>query len=268
MTGTPRVRPGTEIAPGYRVLGLIRRGEDVDLYDVWSDARDCRCIVKALRPDRLGERGARRRLSDEGRRLQALTHPSLVRAYETCERPTPLVVLETLTGETLGYMIAGTGNRLPTMDLAVLGVQLSSVLGYLHRNDLLHLDVKPSNIVCRDGQAILIDLGIAQAPGRGRRGVGSAPYMAPEQVRGGTLSPATDVWGLGATLYEAATRRLPFGDGGVGSVDHHPVTIRSERRLSRQMAELIDASLAMSPNDRPPLVEISASLASIANGLG
>ena len=256
------VRSGERIAPGYRVFGLLRRGEDVDVYDVWSEERGCRCVIKALRPDRLTARSARRRLLAEGRLLQAMTHPHLVRAYEVHERPVPLLVMETLTGETLGYMIDGDGPRLPVVELGALGVQLCSALSYLHHHSVLHLDLKPSNVVCQADQAKLIDLGIARAPGRSKPGIGTAAYMAPEQVRGGTLSEATDVWGLGAVLYEAATRIRPFGEHGWTVETPPAASVRHFRRLPRQIAQTIDACLEVRPPDRPTVTQVARVLRS------
>ena len=250
-----RIRPGEHIAPGYRVLGLLRQGEDVAVYDAWSEERDCRCVVKTLRPDRRNDRGSRARLLNEGDRLLALAHPHIVRAYEVRHRPTPLVALETLSGDTLGHMIEGPGPRLPTSDLCALTIQLASALTYLHRNGLLHLDVKPSNIICQLDQAKLIDLGIAQPPGPGRAGVGTALYMAPEQFTGGHLDAATDVWGLGAVLYEAASRVRPLNGG--ASLASAPIApLRTHRRLPLDLATAIDACLAPDPSDRPTLDEL------------
>ena len=250
------------MAPGYRVFALLSRGEEVDVYDVWSDERDCRCVVKVLRPDRLSGGSARSRLLAEGRLLHSLTHPHLVRVYEVRERPTPLVVMETLSGATLGYMIEEEGPRLPVAEIAVLGVQLCSALTYLHRTGVLHLDLKPANIICQGADAKLIDLGIARAPGRRKRGVGTPAYMAPEQVRGGMLSAATDVWGLGAVLYESATRATPFGENGWGADGPGAVSVRRRRRLPRGVAQIIDGCLAPSPGDRPELSAVSRALRS------
>ena len=83
------------------------------------------------------------------------------------------------------------------------------MLGYLHRHGWVHLDVKPDNVVVQEGRAVLIDLGLATRPGRIERGMGTDGYAAPEQDAGGTVSAATDVWGLAATLVECVTGAAP-----------------------------------------------------------
>lgn len=254
--------PGEYVMPGLRIIGLLRRGNDIDVYDAWSDERDCRCVVKTLRPDERSNRRARRALLDEGRLLREFTHPNIVRAYEVHERPSPIVVLETLSGDTLGYLIGSHGPRLPLVELCAMGIQLCSAIGYLHRNDLLHLDLKPSNVICHLDRAMLIDLSIARAPGRGRAGVGTTAYMAPEQVRGETLGPPTDVWGLGALLYAAATRRAPFGDDGIELARSPAAPLASLRRVPRRFGEIVDACLALDPDHRPSVTEVSRALRS------
>ncbi len=77
---TPRpLARGSAIAPGYEVIEHLSRGRTLDVYDVWSDERACRCIAKTLRADRSEDRWARRRLETEGRLLRRLTHPHIVR---------------------------------------------------------------------------------------------------------------------------------------------------------------------------------------------
>src|SRR5205085_10366478 len=141
-------------------------------------------VAKVLRPDCTGEPRARRRLIDEGHLLERLTHPHIVRAYETIEEPNPVVILETLGGATLAYLIAARTRRLPLPDVLFLGVQVCSAVGYLHLQGVLHRDLKPANVVADRGQAKLLDLSLARPPGRVAPGGGTPNFMSPEQVRG------------------------------------------------------------------------------------
>ena len=215
-----RSRPatnGTELAPGYRVISHLNRGNRLDVYDAWSEERESRCVLKTLRPDRAADAAARRALTREGRLLLRFSHPHLVRAYEltrAIDDDRPVLVLETLGGETLSHLVHRLdqrGRRLPATEVAMLGLQLASVLGYLHRQGWLHLDLKPSNIVAEAGRARLIDLSIVRRPGRARAGAGTFEYLSPEQARGGLLTAAADVWGLGAVLYTALVGEPPYG---------------------------------------------------------
>jgi serine/threonine protein kinase len=179
------------------LIERLSRGHAYDVFDAWSEERGCRCIVRTLRPDRRYDRRAKAELLREGRLLERLTHPHLVRAYETRNQP-PLVVLETLGGSTLGALLEH--GPLDRADLVQLGLQLGSAIRYLHRNGVLHLDLKPDNLIADAGRLKVIDLSIAQPPGRVPPGTGTARWMAPEQARGGDVGPAADVWGVGRVL--------------------------------------------------------------------
>jgi eukaryotic-like serine/threonine-protein kinase len=265
---TSALEVGEYLAPGYRVLGHLRRGSHVDVYDVWSSERRARCVAKVLIPEHADELSARRRLLREGRLLARLSHPHIVRAYAVLSEPRPALILETLTGATLAYLIAQSKNGLGARDVAVLGLQLCSAIDYLHSQGVLHLDLKPSNIVAETGHARVIDLDIARAPGLGH-GEGTRQYMAPEQVRRGTLSPATDVWGIGAVLFEATTGQLAF-DFGCG--DAYPqlarratAVRRAKQRVTITLAEVIDAALEPNPADRPRIDEVVCQLAQLVD---
>ena len=269
MADVPAPRAdGERVAPGYRLLSVLDEGESVVVYDAWSEERDCRCVVKVLRRDHTGERGARERLLREGRILLGLSHPHIVRAYELVAGPTPALVLETVTGATLSYLIATRARRLPVYDVTHLGLQLCSAIGYLHRRGYVHLDLKPSNIIIECQRAKVIDLGIAQPPGRGRRGVGTAAYMAPEQARGDMVAAATDVWGLGAVLFESLTGRRPFSDAD-GLIEYpqltrRPPALRDLRRAPAPLGYLVDHCLSPAGADRPTVAELAAGLRALA----
>jgi eukaryotic-like serine/threonine-protein kinase len=268
--------PGSAIAPGYQVIDHLSRGRALDVYDVWSDERECRCIAKGLRPDRAGDRSARRRLLREGRLLAKLSHPHIVRGYELLVSDAPLVIMETLSGETLAHLIE-KGDRLLPVEVAQLGLQLCSAIQYLHRHRILHLDLKPSNIVAEAGRAKIIDLSLARRPGRARSGIGTWCYMAPEQVRGGELGPEADVWGIGVVLWEAAAGMPAFGGDEDEAVlpssseedlaeELHPQLrrtadpVRSHRRLPATLGRAIDAALAPELVDRPTIPALAALL--------
>jgi serine/threonine protein kinase len=254
------------LTPAYRTLRLIRQNGDVRVYDAWSVERGCRCVAKVLRGGRLDRRG-RRALRAEASLLLSLAHPHIVRAYELLERPRLALILETLPGETLSRVLR-RARALHPRDVATLGRQLCSALEYLHRAGVLHLDVKPSNVVCHGGIVRLLDLGIARAPGRGVPGIGTATYMAPEQARGGMLTAATDVFALGVVLFEAATGARPFRSDGdrdrYEQLVHRAPSVGAVRRLPRALCEAIDASLDPDPARRPPLRVLRRALERVA----
>jgi eukaryotic-like serine/threonine-protein kinase len=257
------VAAGAEIVPGYVVVARLSQGGRFETYDVYSPERDCRCILKTVRADRGDQESGRAALLREGMLLRDLTHPHLVRAYEVLETPRAAVVTEILTGATLAALIEEHG-PLSTADTVLLGLHLTSVLGYLHHHGWLHLDVKPSNVVVQAGRAVLIDLGIVARPGDGRPHAGTWGYMAPEQSTGRALTPATDVFGLGITFAEALTDSLPYGEEGRWRKPHAKAPGRSfRRRLSlvpESLADLVEACVKTDPAQRPALGDVRATL--------
>lgn len=253
--GPPPIAAGETLARRYRVIRHLARGKALDVYDVWSEERHALCVAKAPRPDRVSDSGTRRRLRREGRLLLRVTHPHVVRAYELVERPYPVLVLESLTGATLGHLIDASPRRLPAGDLVYLGLHLCSAVRYLHSLDMLHLDLKPDNIISESGLVKVIDLSVARPPGKARPGVGTRQYMSPEQARGGDLGPPADVWGIGAVLYAAATGRRPFFgldlETAYPQLDHRAVSVRAHRRLPLLLEKLVDACLEPDPTARP-----------------
>lgn len=261
------VPPGEEVLPGHVVVELLSHGRRMDTYDVLDLDRDCRSVVKVLREDRRDEPRVVEATRREGEVLRSLSHPHLVRCHEVHDDP-PALVLEVLGGATLAALVEDEPLGLP--DAAGLGLQLVSVLGYLHRHGWLHLDLKPANVVVDAGRATLIDLSLVGRPGEGRPGAGTRGYLAPEQARGTGLGPATDVWGLGVTLVEALTGELPHGDEATwGSRRRVPVLHRRAPRPPRlpvglvpqEVEELLLACLVHDPAARPTLPEVRRVLA-------
>jgi serine/threonine protein kinase len=265
VEGGPVLGPGENLAAGYAVVEHLHRSRYLDVYEVWSEERTCGCVAKVVRPDRVRDQKARHALIREGRLLQRLTHPHIVRAYEVVEQPDPLLLLETLTGDTLAYIIEEE-QRLPLKDVAYLGLHLCSAVRYLHRHGFLHLDLKPDNIISCCRLAKVIDFSIAQPPGpAASKGPGTPVYMAPEQVTGGFLSAATDVWGVGSVLYEALTGQPPFdvpdddddeeadSPEGFPRIEGRARSLRVHRRLPSAVVAAIDGCLEPDPAQRPSL---------------
>ncbi len=295
MSSNP-LATGSEIAPGYEVIHHMRRGRALDVYDVWNSDLGARCIVKAVRPERRDDARTRRLLLEEGRRLETLRHPHIVRGYETLEEPDPLVVMETLTGATLGYLIETSTEQIEVESVAHLGLQLGSAMRYLHARDILHLDLKPANIVAEGTRAKVIDLSVARAPGDIPAGVGTWCYLAPEQASDGYVGPAADVWGIGVVLFEAATgqpafeepERVERGDdasqeleddepswsdedesswswidtdgGPYPQLTERAARIDDVREVPSELADLVAACLEPEPGARPTVVELMARL--------
>ncbi len=274
---------GRRIAPGYRVLAPLQSGRDFVTYDAWSETRHSRCVIKSVLPHRSGKDN-RARLIQEGELLTRLDHPHLVRGYEVRRRPRALVVMETLTGSTLRRMIEAR-TRFPPGDIAYLGAQLTSALRYLHAvGGVLHLDIKPGNVIVGGGRARLIDLSLAQPPGRVSAGLGTRDYLSPEQGVGGEVTHATDVWGLGVTIFEAATGVCPFEAESPGSsasvaagncrtcgrptkyrqLSSRAPRVASLRRVPRALSHALDGCLEPDPADRPTLPELDLAFNALA----
>ena len=256
------LEPGSELLPGYRALSLLSRGHRLDVVDAWSDARQCRCVVKLARPDRRTEPDVRQRLLDEAALLTSLDHPHWVRLYEVIDGPDTALVLETLPGVTLAALLDDV-RRVRAADAMILGAQLASALSYLHRQGWLHLDLTPTNVVVTGGVATLIDLSLARRPGPARSGAGTAGYRSPEQIAGGELTAATDVWGLALLLHEAlsgAQPGTPHQPDGAAPLRRRR-GVRRSRHMPADLVDLLNACLSPSPQERP-------TLATVLRGLG
>lgn len=258
--------PGAQLLPGYRVRGHLRRGRPYDVYEVFCERRRCSCIAKTPRPAAASDPNVAAQLLEEGTRLAGLSHPHLVQVYELVEFSAPAVIMETLGGETLKFMIHDRGRPIAFAGLVHMGLQLCSALGYIHRNGLLHLDLKPSNIVNDRGRVKLLDLSLARPPGPGPR-CGTHTYLPPEQAVGGDYTAANDAWGIGVVLFEAITAQVPFPGSASGGhrqlVERRTVPAEHHDRVPPAMVTLVNACLDPVAGQRPALGELEALLESL-----
>jgi len=163
--------------------------------------------------------GLRARVSREARAAARLSHPGVVTVYDIAhDGGQDFIVMELVSAPTLEELVRG-GGPLPPERAARLGLGLLDALEAAHRAGIVHRDLKPRNVMVReDGSTKLADFGIASVQGDPRLTatglvVGSPAYMAPEQVEAQAVSPATDLWALGATLWFAVEGQPPFGGG-------------------------------------------------------
>lgn len=206
----------------------------------------------------------------EGLLLRRIEHPSIVRVVDLVRRPATLV-LELVPGRSMREELR-LRRRMPAGEAARVGAQLADALDHLHRRWLMHRDVKPANVIYDGTRAVLIDFHLSKEPGPMRGGAGTRLFTAPEQVRGGHVTPAADVWGLGTVLYRAVSGRLPFhADTGHPQLTTSPVPVlerlassrfggdmaRAEHDLPRELARLIDRMLSAEPELRPSADEVA-----------
>jgi serine/threonine-protein kinase len=267
--------PGHEIAPGRRATALLGGGERYETYLAWNDELLTPTVLKVLRPDRADDPGDLRAIASEATLLGELEHPSFMRIFGSqLVGPRPYVELEFLDGPRLSTLLRRHGILLPEQ-LFPLARQLASALHYLHGRQILHLDVKPKNVVMGPVPR-LIDLSVARrfadVP-RIRGAIGTDAYMAPEQADRdlfASIGPATDVWGLGVTLYEAASKRLPFrrGDRRGSAVDRWPQLQDDPSpppaKVPPPLAELLMSTLERDPGNRPTPVQLFDSFDELA----
>lgn len=258
---------GEPIAPGRTAVALLGSSDVHDVYAAWDDTILGVVAVKMLRPASVDDPRARRGLEREAAMLRSLTHPSFPRCFDAaCDGPRPHLVLELVEGPRLSTVIRRQG-RLGIEQAIPLVLQLASAIHYLSTTGVVHLDVKPKNVMMAPPPR-LIDLSVARSVDRARTmagPVGTDPYMAPEQCGTGlahAIGSATDVWGLGATMHEALVGRRPFpaGDPSAVGPTRFPQLVDGPAPLPRDvpdpLASLIRRALAPTPSDRPSAVEI------------
>ncbi|WP_405614509.1 serine/threonine-protein kinase [Streptomyces sp. NBC_01508] len=260
----------------YRLLGRLGVGGMGRVYLARSEGGRT-VAVKLVRPELAEEEEFRRRFAQEvaaARRVGGeWTAPVLDADTDARE---PWVATGYVPGPSLHAVIADRPQPLPERSVRILGHRLAQALTAIHAAGLIHRDLKPANVLVTIDGPRVIDFGIARAldavtgDNRTRTGVviGSPGYMSPEQVRGETLTPASDVFSLGSVLAFAATRRQPFGTSTSGM---HAVMFRIAQEeadltgLPDSLAELVLSCLAKDPAARPTPAEVAARTADETN---
>ncbi|MEU4445352.1 serine/threonine-protein kinase [Actinosynnema sp. NPDC050801] len=249
-----------EVVDGRYTLGsLYGSGGMAEVYRALDTRLDRKVAIKFFQGEASSE--DRIRLDREAEVLGAMRCPGLVEVYGTGSfRGRPYFVMQPVEGGTLRRRMRGAMS--PEV-VAAIGAQVAGVLAHVHANDVVHRDVKPSNILldATGRRAYLADFGLAlqaQVTRVTRSGilVGTAGYLAPEQVRGGDVLPAADVYALGLVLLECLTGRpeYPGGDteAALSRLHREP---RIPTDLPDPWAEVLTAMTASSPARRPSAAE-------------
>jgi eukaryotic-like serine/threonine-protein kinase len=205
---------GRTLADRYRIEAEIARGGMANVYRARDLRLDRDVAVKVLAAGYADDPAFTAMFLDEARAAASLSHPSLVHVYDSgSDGSSHFIVMELLDRHrTLRDRLAAEGPLQPD-EVIRIGRELLGGLRVVHDRGLVHCDVKPANVMLGPGPAKLIDFGIASRPHDATDGdtsIGSLRFMSPEQLRGDALTPASDLFSLGAVLYDALTGRPPF----------------------------------------------------------
>ena len=217
----PDLNPGSSVG-AYRVEALVGRGTTGAVYRASSGAESV--ALKVLRPELAIDEMYRRRFLREVRIAQELRHPHLVEVLDAgADGGTVYMVARYVHGRSLARVLAEDG-PLPMSQVVRTALGVASGLDELHRQGIVHRDVKPSNILIDgEGRAMLTDFGLARHVAETVLTsyglvLGTLDYIAPERLDGGEATPATDIYSLGCVVYACLTGHAPFAGRSIDRV--------------------------------------------------
>jgi beta-lactam-binding protein with PASTA domain len=270
---------GRVISGRYRVVEHLGTGGMADVWRAEDEVLGRSVAVKILHPQYANEDNFVARFRQEAQSAANLSHPNVVNVYDWGrEEGTYFIVMEFLPGQTLKQLLEERGNLRPERAIEI-ALAVAGALSYAHKNQIVHRDVKPHNIMIGpSGSVKVTDFGIAHAEGseltQDGSVMGTAQYLSPEQAQGRETGPATDVYGLGIVLYEMLTGNVPFdGDNPVAvalkQVNETPVSPRAlNPNVSVDLERVVLKAMAKQPELRYRSIdEMAADLEKVAQGL-
>lgn len=218
----------------YELDGIVGRGGMAEVFRARDIRLDRIVGVKTLRDDLARDQTFQARFRREAQSAASLNHPSIVAVYDTGEDmagnvPVPYIVMEFVDGRTLRDLLRDDRRLLPERAAEITDGVLRA-LDYSHRNNIVHRDIKPGNVMLtRSGEVKVMDFGIARAVSDSQltmtqtaQVIGTAQYLSPEQARGERVDARSDLYSTGCLLYELLTGRPPFtGDSPVAIAYQH-----------------------------------------------
>jgi eukaryotic-like serine/threonine-protein kinase len=269
---------GYVLADRYRLGERIATGGMGEVWDAVDTVLGRQVAVKVIRADLQNDAMFGARFRAEARTLATLHHPGVVDVYDYGELSQPgtgelaYLVMAFIHGETLSARIARAGHLTPADTMSLVG-QAARALQAAHDAGAIHRDVKPDNfLIDADGRIVLIDFGVARTSDTtGLTGVqevvGTALYMAPEQISRSELTPAVDVYALGAVAYHCLAGRPPFmGDNAIAVALSH---LRDEPEplptsIPTQVRNVVLIAMDKDPTYRYPTAAAMAAAAEAA----
>lgn len=274
----PATRPGAlGRFAGCEVLSIIAHGGMGIVLEARDPALDRLVAIKVLAPAFAGRESYRQRFVREARAAAAVQHDHIVVIHAVGEEGgLPFIVMQRLAGPSLQEYLMHSG-PLPPESVIRVGHQIASALQAAHAAGLVHRDIKPANVLMEDGldRVRITDFGLVHSvhqptTDHGRVIAGTPQFMSPEQAAGESVTPASDLFSFGATLYALATGRPPFEASSLGALldrirSESPVPIEAQRSdLPPKLDRLIRALMAREPQARPTAREAAAQLAALA----
>lgn len=254
------IAEGTRLADRYEVREQLGSGGVGDVWLALDQSLERLVAVKVLRNVTAKDE---QRFDAEIRAQAELSHPSIVQVFDTgTHDDAPFLVLAYVEGSALSDLIAG--GPLEVHQVTAWGAQIADALAHAHGHGVVHRDVKPSNVLIdAEGRANLTDFGIAHRPGGERLTatdgfIGSAAYVAPEQVDGSEITPAVDVYGLGLVLLEALTGRQEYTGSPIEAAMarlHRAPQIPTD--LPWPWPRLLGDMVAIDPAERPSPTQVA-----------
>ena len=207
---------GRYIGNRYEILEKIGNGGMATVYKAKCHVLNRFVAVKVLKEEFTTDEEFIRRFNIEAQSAAGLTHPNIVSVYDVGhEDNIYYIVMELIQGKTLKQIISESG-ILPWKWSVNIAIQIASALEAAHKNNIVHRDIKPHNIIItEDGVAKVTDFGIAKAVSNSTitafgTTIGSVHYFSPEHARGGYTDAKSDIYSLGVVMYEMVTGKVPF----------------------------------------------------------
>ena len=207
--------PGHRLDDDLAVIDHIGGTRKVDIYRCKSNALKKQVACKILRPEYCIHFKSLQSITKEGEMLARMDHPNVMRGYSFALEPAPRIVMDYVGGQDLkSAFFSGNYSAFPITESISIARQLAAALDYVHSKGILHLDVKPSNVLYSNGSAVLIDFSVSREfdpDDLPKDNAGTRDWMAPEQLDRTFVGPYTDVFGLGVVFYQLLAKgRLPY----------------------------------------------------------